>query len=188
MGRLRTIRATICHAATINCYVLTAQRTPKMEIFNFTGVQKYRGIPVFWRVSKPEKWQADRLWYGTVRAPQSAIHPMAVANHSAKLVMGGMRPYGINLARGTEFWPLTTPIRLYPAARSQRTYLHQVHDKCHTRLRQPLFCPTCNRIVSRHEVVVTTELPCTPCIFKTRFAKSRVTERSPRTCKSNRRR
>jgi DNA end-binding protein Ku len=51
------------------------------------------------------------------------------------------------------FGLLTIPIRLYPAARSQRTYLHQVHDKCHTRLRQPLFCPTCNRIVSRHEVV-----------------------------------
>jgi DNA end-binding protein Ku len=28
-----------------------------------------------------------------------------------------------------------------------------VHDKCYTRLRQLLFCPTCNRIVSRHEVV-----------------------------------
>ena len=51
------------------------------------------------------------------------------------------------------FGLLTIPIRLYPAARSQRTYLHQLHDKCHTRLKQPLFCPTCNRIVSRDEVV-----------------------------------
>ena len=46
---------------------------------------------------------------------------------------------------------LTIPIRL--SARSERTYLHQLHSKCHTRLKQPLFCPTCNRIVSRDEVI-----------------------------------
>ena len=51
------------------------------------------------------------------------------------------------------FGLLTIPIRLYPAARSERTYLHQLHDKCHTRLKQPLFCPTCNRIVQRDEVI-----------------------------------
>jgi DNA end-binding protein Ku len=51
------------------------------------------------------------------------------------------------------FGLLTIPIRLYPAARSERTYLHQLHNKCLTRLKQPLFCPTCNRIVSRDEVV-----------------------------------
>jgi DNA end-binding protein Ku len=51
------------------------------------------------------------------------------------------------------FGLLTIPIRLYPAARSNRTYLHQLHNKCHTRLKQPLFCPTCNRIVDRDEVI-----------------------------------
>lgn len=51
------------------------------------------------------------------------------------------------------FGLLSIPIRLYSAARSERTPLHQLHDKCHTRLRQPLFCPTCNRIVDRNEVV-----------------------------------
>jgi DNA end-binding protein Ku len=51
------------------------------------------------------------------------------------------------------FGLLTIPIRLYPAARKVRTPLHQIHRKCHTRLRQPLFCPTCNRIVERSEVV-----------------------------------
>jgi hypothetical protein len=65
----------------------------------------------------------------------------------------GHATYGVNLARGTEFGLLTIPIRLYPAARSQRTFLHQLHDKCPTRMKQPLFCPTCNRIVSRDEVV-----------------------------------
>jgi DNA end-binding protein Ku len=51
------------------------------------------------------------------------------------------------------FGLLSIPIRLYTAARSERTSLHQLHGKCHTRLRQPLYCPTCNRIVDRSEVV-----------------------------------
>jgi DNA end-binding protein Ku len=51
------------------------------------------------------------------------------------------------------FGLLSIPIRLYSAARRERTTLHQLHAKCHTRLRQPLFCPTCNRIVDRSEVV-----------------------------------
>ena len=44
-------------------------------------------------------------------------------------------------------------VKLYAAARSTRISLHQLHDECHTRLRQPLFCPTHNRIVDRPEVV-----------------------------------
>ena len=51
------------------------------------------------------------------------------------------------------FGLLSIPIRLYAAARSERTQLHQLHAKCHTRLRQPLYGPTCNRIVKRDEVV-----------------------------------
>ena len=45
------------------------------------------------------------------------------------------------------FGLLTIPIRMYTAARSERVQLHQIHKKCHTRLRQPLFCPQCNRIL-----------------------------------------
>jgi DNA end-binding protein Ku len=51
------------------------------------------------------------------------------------------------------FGLLTIPIRMFTAARSDRTYLHQIHNKCHTRLRQPLFCPVCNRNVDRSEVI-----------------------------------
>jgi DNA end-binding protein Ku len=51
------------------------------------------------------------------------------------------------------FGLLTIPIRMYTAARSDRVNLHQIHKKCHTRLRQPLFCPHCDRIVDRSEVV-----------------------------------
>lgn len=51
------------------------------------------------------------------------------------------------------FGLISIPVRLYAAARSTRISLHQLHSVCHTRLRQPLFCPTCNRMVERGEVV-----------------------------------
>jgi DNA end-binding protein Ku len=44
------------------------------------------------------------------------------------------------------------PISLSPAARTERVSFHQLHKVCHTRLKQPLFCPHCNRIVDRSEV------------------------------------
>jgi DNA end-binding protein Ku len=51
------------------------------------------------------------------------------------------------------FGLVSIPIRLYTAARTKRTYLHQIHDKCNTRLKQPLYCPTCDRLVDRSEVI-----------------------------------
>jgi DNA end-binding protein Ku len=51
------------------------------------------------------------------------------------------------------FGLISIPVKLYPAARSARVGLHQLHSVCKTRLRQPLFCPACNRIVDRSEVV-----------------------------------
>jgi DNA end-binding protein Ku len=47
---------------------------------------------------------------------------------------------------------LSIPAQLYAAARSERTYLHQIHRECNSRVRQPLFCPTCNRFVERGEI------------------------------------
>src|ERR1700704_4886965 len=51
------------------------------------------------------------------------------------------------------FGLVSIPIRLYAAARTKRTNLHQIHNVCNTRLKQPLFCPTCDRMVERTEVV-----------------------------------
>ena len=48
---------------------------------------------------------------------------------------------------------ISIPVKLYAGARSERTYLHQIHKECNTRVRQPLFCPTCNRFVERSEIV-----------------------------------
>jgi DNA end-binding protein Ku len=56
--------------------------------------------------------------------------------------------------KGTlSFGLLAIPVKLYTAARSQRMNLHQLHKVCHTRLKQPLYCPHCNRQVERSEVV-----------------------------------
>jgi DNA end-binding protein Ku len=56
--------------------------------------------------------------------------------------------------KGTlSFGLLAIPVKLYTAARSQRMNLHQLHKTCHTRLKQPLYCPQCNRQVERSEVV-----------------------------------
>jgi DNA end-binding protein Ku len=51
------------------------------------------------------------------------------------------------------FGLVSIPIRLYAAARTKRTNLHQIHKVCNTRVKQPLFCPTCNRMIERSEIV-----------------------------------
>jgi DNA end-binding protein Ku len=51
------------------------------------------------------------------------------------------------------FGLVSVPVRLYAAARTTRISLHLLHNTDHTRLRQPLFCPTDNRIVERSEVI-----------------------------------
>jgi DNA end-binding protein Ku len=50
------------------------------------------------------------------------------------------------------FGLVSVPIYLVPAARSEHIQFHQLHKVCHTRLKQPLFCPHCDRIVNRSEV------------------------------------
>jgi len=51
------------------------------------------------------------------------------------------------------FGLISIPLGLYSAARSERVSFNQLHKECHSRLRQPLFCPTCNRMVERAEIV-----------------------------------
>ena len=51
------------------------------------------------------------------------------------------------------FGLVSIPIRLYAAARTKRTNLHQIHSVCKTRLKQPLYCPHCKRFVERSEVI-----------------------------------
>jgi DNA end-binding protein Ku len=48
---------------------------------------------------------------------------------------------------------LSIPIRLFSAARAERISLNQIHEVCHTRIKMPLFCPTCDRKVERSEII-----------------------------------
>lgn len=50
------------------------------------------------------------------------------------------------------FGLISIPIRLFAAARSERISLNQLHKVCHSRIRQPQFCPVCNRTVERSEI------------------------------------
>lgn len=50
------------------------------------------------------------------------------------------------------FGMISIPIELSPAARSERISFNQLHSVCHSRLKQPLYCPTCDKTVDRSEV------------------------------------
>jgi DNA end-binding protein Ku len=51
------------------------------------------------------------------------------------------------------FGLVSIPMRLFAAARSERVSLNQLHKTCHSRIRQPQFCPTCNRQIERSEII-----------------------------------
>jgi len=51
------------------------------------------------------------------------------------------------------FGLISMPVRMHAAARGERISFNQLHKECHSRLKQPLFCPVCNRNVERSEIV-----------------------------------
>lgn len=51
------------------------------------------------------------------------------------------------------FGLISIPVRMFAAARGERISFNQLHKVCHSRLKQPLFCPVCNRQVERSEIV-----------------------------------
>jgi DNA end-binding protein Ku len=51
------------------------------------------------------------------------------------------------------FGLISIPMRMSAAARGERISFNQLHNVCHSRLKQPLFCPVCNRNVERSEIV-----------------------------------
>ncbi|HMI52271.1 MAG TPA: Ku protein [Candidatus Saccharimonadales bacterium] len=51
------------------------------------------------------------------------------------------------------FGLLSIPIRLFAAARTDRISLNQLHSVCNSRIKMPLFCPTCDRKVERSEII-----------------------------------
>ncbi|MBV8073250.1 MAG: Ku protein [Acidobacteriaceae bacterium] len=51
------------------------------------------------------------------------------------------------------FGLITIPVRLFAAARTERVGFNQIHGVCGSRIRQQTFCPHCERIVERSELV-----------------------------------
>jgi DNA end-binding protein Ku len=51
------------------------------------------------------------------------------------------------------FGLISVPIRLFAAARREQISFHQVHQPCGTRIRQQLYCPHCERVVERNEII-----------------------------------
>lgn len=50
------------------------------------------------------------------------------------------------------FGLISIPVRLFAAARSERVSFNQIHEKCGSRIKQQIFCPTCERVVERSEL------------------------------------
>lgn len=51
------------------------------------------------------------------------------------------------------FGLISIPIRMFAAARTDRISFNMLHEPCSTRIKQQLFCPTCERVVERSEIV-----------------------------------
>ena len=51
------------------------------------------------------------------------------------------------------FGLISIPVRMFAAARGERVSFNQLHKVCHSRIKQPTFCPVCNRNVERSEIV-----------------------------------
>ena len=51
------------------------------------------------------------------------------------------------------FGLITIPVRLFTAARTERVSFNQIHGVCGSRIKQQTFCPHCDRVVERSELV-----------------------------------
>jgi DNA end-binding protein Ku len=51
------------------------------------------------------------------------------------------------------FGLITIPVRLFAAARTERVSFNQIHQPCGGRIKQQIFCPQCDRIAERSELV-----------------------------------
>jgi DNA end-binding protein Ku len=50
------------------------------------------------------------------------------------------------------FGLVSVPVRLYAAAREEHVSFNQIHEVCGSRIKQQIFCPTCNRVAERSEL------------------------------------
>jgi len=63
-----------------------------------------------------------------------------------------MPPRSLRTATLT-FGLVNIPVRFFTATSSQSPHFHLVHESCGSRIKQQLFCPKCDRVVERAELV-----------------------------------
>jgi DNA end-binding protein Ku len=51
------------------------------------------------------------------------------------------------------FGLITIPVRLFTAARTERVSFNQIHQVCGSRIKQQTYCPHCDRVLERSELV-----------------------------------
>jgi DNA end-binding protein Ku len=51
------------------------------------------------------------------------------------------------------FGLVSVPVRLFAAAREEHVSFNQIHEPCGSRIKQQTFCPVCERVVERNELV-----------------------------------
>ena len=51
------------------------------------------------------------------------------------------------------FGLISIPVRLFAAARTEHVSFHMLHGVCKTRIKEQLYCPHCERVVERSEIV-----------------------------------
>jgi len=51
------------------------------------------------------------------------------------------------------FGLVSIPVKLYPAISEKGVSFHFLHQKCGSRIRTQRFCPTCNQVVEREDLV-----------------------------------
>src|SRR5579872_3823764 len=56
------------------------------------------------------------------------------------------------------FGLISVPVRLFAAARYSHVAFHEIHKECGTRVRQQLYCPHDDRVVSRDELALGFEI------------------------------
>jgi DNA end-binding protein Ku len=59
-----------------------------------------------------------------------------------------------SIGSGTiSFGLVSIPVRLFVATSSESLSFNMLHEVCQSRIKQQLFCPTCERVVERNEIV-----------------------------------
>lgn len=51
------------------------------------------------------------------------------------------------------FGLISMPVSLFTAATEERISFNQLHKECHSRIKQQIFCPTCDKAISRTELL-----------------------------------